>query len=289
MKNTFNYIELIRPHQWVKNLFLFAPLFFTFKYSLEKVAIVSLGFFLFSLAASSIYIFNDYRDIDEDRQHPEKKNRPLANGTVSVKSSIFLMLVFLSIAVAGAYLLFVDFFLILLGYIALNILYTLKFKHISILDITIISIGFVLRIFAGAVLIKVEPSMWIVLITFVLALFLAMAKRRDDCILSLNGEKTRKNIDGYNLELVNSSMVFMASITVVSYIMYTVSPEIIENIGSNKLYLTTIYVIVGILRYMQITFVEEKSGSPTKIVLSDRFLQGVIVFWLFSFWALHSL
>ena len=171
----------------------------------------------------------------------------------------------------------------------MNILYTIKLKHISILDISIIATGFVLRIFAGAVIIAVDPSMWIVLVTFLLAMFLALAKRRDDCLLAGEGKKTRRNIGGYNLEMINLSMVFMAVLTAVAYIMYTVSPEVINRIGSDRLYLTTVFVVTGVLRYMQITFVEEKSGNPTKIVLKDRFLQLVIILWLVTFWALHSL
>jgi hypothetical protein len=138
-------------------------------------------------------------------------------------------------------------------------------------------------VFAGAVLIAVTPTMWIVLVTFLLALFLALAKRRDDCLLAQGGLKTRKNIDGYNLELVNAAMVLMAAVTLVSYIMYTVSPEVVVRFGSDYLYLTALFVIVGILRYMQITFVEENSGSPTKLLLKDRFLQLTLVGWVMSF------
>ena len=165
----------------------------------------------------------------------------------------------------------------------MNIAYTFSLKHISILDISIIAIGFVLRIYAGAALIDNTPSMWIVLVTFVLALFLALAKRRDDCLLALDGKKTRKNIDGYNLEMVNAAMTLMAGVTVVSYIMYTVSPEVTQRLGTN-LYLTSAFVIIGILRYMQLTFVEHNSGSQTKLVLKDRFLQLVLIGWIGSFY-----
>lgn len=284
-----NAIKLIRPQQWVKNFFVFAPLFFTFEYSAERVIATSLGFLFFCFAASSIYVFNDYYDIAEDREHPEKKNRPLASGSISKKGAILIMVFFLFIAAAGSVSLSAQYASILGFYIVMNILYTLWLKHISILDITIISTGFVLRIFAGSAVINVEPSMWIVIVTFLLALFLAFAKRRDDCLLADEGKKTRKNIRGYNLEMINLSMVFMATLTVVAYIMYTISPEVISRIGSDRLYLTSFLVVIGILRYMQITFVEENSGSPTKLVLKDRFLQGVIIVWLFSFWALHSL
>lgn len=277
-------IKLLRPHQWIKNFFVFAPLFFTFNFQTEVVTTVAIGFALFSLAASSIYVLNDYHDIAEDRAHPTKKNRPLASGAVSKKTAIILMLTLFSVSLVGAAILSSMFVLVLAIYILMNIAYTFGLKHISILDISIIAIGFVLRIYAGAVLIGNTPSMWIVLVTFVLALFLALAKRRDDCLLALDGKKTRKNIDGYNLEMVNAAMTLMAGVTVMSYIMYTVSPEVIERLGTHNLYLTSVFVIIGILRYMQLTFVEQNSGSPTKLVLKDRFLQLVLIGWIGSFY-----
>ncbi len=279
-----HYIILLRPHQWIKNFFIFAPLFFTFNFQAEVVTTVAIGFILFCFAASAIYILNDYHDLVEDRAHPTKKSRPLASGEVSKKIAIFLMLTLFLVSLVGAAMLSSMFVLVVAIYILMNIAYTFGLKHISILDISIIAIGFVLRIYAGAVLINNTPSMWIVLVTFVLALFLALAKRRDDCLLALDGKKTRKNIDGYNLEMVNAAMTLMAGVTVMSYIMYTVSPEVIERLGTHNLYLTSVFVIIGILRYMQLTFVEQNSGSPTKLVLKDRFLQLVLIGWIGSFY-----
>lgn len=279
-----NILLLIRPHQWIKNFFLFAPLFFSFSFVSEKVIVVCLGFLLFSLAASSIYVLNDYHDIEEDKAHPTKRNRPLASGKVSKSSAKVLIFGLMSLSLFGSLMLSFEFMIVVLLYIVLNIAYTFKLKHISILDISIIAVGFVLRIYAGAVLIDNSPSMWIVLVTFVLALFLALAKRRDDCLLALDGKKTRKNIDGYNLEMVNASMTLMAGVVVLSYIMYTVSPEVIARLGTHKLYFTSFFVILGILRYMQLTFVLQNSGSPTKLVLKDRFLQLVLIGWLLSFY-----
>lgn len=277
-------IKLIRPHQWIKNFFLFAPLFFSFSFTSEKIIMVCLGFLLFSLAASSIYVLNDYQDIEEDKAHPTKRNRPLASGKVSKSSAKVLIFGLMSFSLFGSVVLSIDFMAVVMFYIVLNIAYTFRLKHVSILDISIIAVGFVLRIYAGAVLIGNSPSMWIVLVTFVLALFLALAKRRDDCLLALDGKKTRKNIDGYNLEIVNSAMSLMAGVTILSYIMYTVSPEVIARLGTHNLYLTSFFVIIGILRYMQLTFVLQNSGSPTKLVLKDRFLQLTIITWIISFY-----
>lgn len=275
---------LIRFHQWSKNFFLFAPLFFSFNFSSLDFFNVFFGFLFYSLAASSIYILNDYHDIEEDRQHPTKKHRPLASGAISKRLALVIMSLLAGVGLLGSVALSFDFACILLIYILLNIAYTFKLKHIAILDIVAISIGFVLRIFAGAMLIKVNPSMWIVLVTFVLALFLALAKRRDDCLLALDGKKTRRNIDGYNLEMINAAMTLMSAVTIVSYIMYTVSSEVISRLGTHNLYLTSLFVIVGIFRYMQLTFVEQNSGSPTKLLIKDRFLQLTIIGWVISFY-----
>lgn len=275
---------LLRPHQWIKNIFLFAPLFFSFAYTFDYFFNVLVGFMLFSFLASSIYIFNDYCDIEEDRQHPTKKNRPLAKGSITKQQAIVLMLFLSSLTFIASAFISLEFMSILVIYATLNLLYSIRLKHIAILDISIIAIGFVLRIFAGAVLIDKPVSMWIILVTFLLALFLALAKRRDDVLLNQKGTKTRKNIDGYNLEMINASMTLMATSTVVSYIMYTVSPEVIAKTGTHNLYLSAIFVIIGVLRYFQLTFVEQNSASPTKLLLKDTFLQFIVLAWIISFY-----
>lgn len=278
-----HFFVLLRPHQYVKNLFIFAPMLFSFALASENIIATFIAFVLFSLIASSIYVLNDLMDIQEDRQHPKKKNRPLASGKVSPQSAKLLILTLATVAFIFAFLYNQQLFIVLLIYFVLNIAYSLKLKHITIVDIFIIASGFVLRLFAGAAVIDTPLSMWIIIMTFLLALFLAVAKRRDDVLLSSQGKETRKNIDGYNLEFVNAVMVFMSGVIVVAYILYTVSDEVIERLNSEYLFLTTFFVILGIMRYMQLTFVEQNSGSPTKIVLKDRFLQLTIMFWLASF------
>ncbi|MDD3475329.1 MAG: UbiA prenyltransferase family protein [Sulfurimonas sp.] len=276
--------KLFRVHQYIKNLFIFMPLLFSFSYMDAHDNIYTLiTFVLFSLLASSVYIFNDLMDINEDRAHPTKKYRPIASGAVSTKRAKSLILVLSLTSLSLSLVLSFKLFIVLLIYFILNISYSTKLKHIAILDIFIIATGFVLRLFAGSVVTDINLSMWIILMTFLLAIFLALAKRRDDVLLSLEGQETRKNIDGYNLEFVNAAMVLMAGVVVVSYIQYTISPEVIERIGTEYLYLTSFFVVLGILRYMQITFVEQDSGSPSKIVIKDTFLKVTILFWLISF------
>jgi 4-hydroxybenzoate polyprenyltransferase len=284
-----SYIKLLRPQHYIKNIFIFAPLFFSFSFSKSNFISSSVAFLLFSIIASSIYIFNDLADIEEDKQHPKKKNRPLASGTVNPSFAIFIIVLLSSISLICALFKDTELFMVLLIYFFLNIAYSLKLKHISLLDIFTIAIGFVLRLFAGATVIKAPLSPWIIIMTFLLALFLAVSKRRDDVMLSLQGKVTRKNIDGYNYEFVNAAMVFMSGVIVVAYILYTISDEVTSRLGTKLLFLTTAFVILGIFRYMQISFVEQNCESPVKIVYKDRFIQLTILFWLISFFTIVKL
>ena len=283
-------IKLIRTHQYIKNLFIFLPLFFALKITNTDLLFNSfIAFIAFSLTASAIYTLNDYHDIQEDREHPKKKNRPLASGAISKPQAIIIMLVLL---LAG-FLLMATFSIntvgILLSYVVMNIAYSFYLKHIAILDVVIIAIGFVLRLFIGSSVTGIALSMWIVLMTFLLALFMALAKRRDDVLIYIDtGKKMRKVIDGYNLQFLDTAMAIMASVVIVSYVSYTTTAEVIERVHSQYLYLTALFVILGIMRYLQITFVLKDSGSPTKIVLKDRFMQITIFAWIVSFaWILY--
>lgn len=263
------------------------PLLFSLHFNDTTALLHTIGAFaLFSLMASSIYVFNDLLDVEEDKKHPTKRFRPLAIGSVSSANAKIIIAILSSASLLASFAFNINLFIVLLSYFILNIFYSIKLKHIAIVDIFIIATGFVLRLFAGSSVSDVPLSMWIILVTFLLAIFLALAKRRDDVLLSQEGKETRKNIDGYNLEFVNASMVLMAGVVIVSYIQYTISQTVIDRLGTSNLYLSAFFVILGILRYMQITFVEENSGSPTKIVLEDRFLQMTILFWLVSFIAI---
>ncbi len=283
-------ITLIRPHQYVKNLFIFLPLFFAGLIAEVELLCEALAAFVaFSLSASAIYIVNDYRDIAEDRLHPKKMLRPLASGTVRKTTAIAVMLLLFVLGLSLMAALSLTALGVLLGYIALNIGYSFFLKHISIVDVIIIAIGFVLRLFVGSTVTAIPLSMWIVSMTFLLALFLALAKRRDDLLIFLNtGEKTRKVIDGYNLSFIDGAMAIMAAVVIMAYILYTTSSSIVQSLNSEYLYLTTLFVVVGIMRYFQVTLVEHDSASPTKVVLKDRFLQLTIIAWVMAFvWIIY--
>ncbi len=283
-------IKLLRPQQYIKNLFIFLPLFFALKITdAELLANASIAFIAFSLTASAVYILNDYHDIEEDRQHPKKKDRPLASGAISKTEALGIMAVLFVAGFGLMAMLSLQAVMILLVYVVMNIAYSLYLKHIAILDVTIIAIGFVLRLFIGSAVTDIPLSMWIVIMTFLLALFMALAKRRDDVLIFLDtGKKMRKVIDGYNLQFLDTAMAIMASVVIVSYTIYTTSPEVVTRVHSQYLYLTALFVILGIMRYLQITFVLKDSGSPTKIVFKDRFIQLTLLGWIITFaWILY--
>jgi 4-hydroxybenzoate polyprenyltransferase len=283
-------VALARPHQYIKNFFVFLPAFFAFKLHEPRVLLdAGVVFIAFCLTASSVYILNDWQDRADDRKHPEKQFRPLASGRVTAFQAFstlasFLLGGVLLAATSGSAVIS-----LLAIYFLLNLAYSYKLKHQPIIDITCISIGFVLRLFAGAAATGVNLSHWIIVMTFLLALFLALAKRRDDVVLcNTTGQQARKVIDGYNLKFLDAAMVMTASIVVLAYILWSISPTVTAKLSSSYTFLTAIFVVLGILRYMQISFVEEKSGSPTKVLLRDRFVQMTLVGWLGSFvWILY--
>jgi 4-hydroxybenzoate polyprenyltransferase len=249
----------------------------------------AIAFIAFSLVASAIYTLNDYRDIEDDRQHPKKKNRPLASGAISKPQALVIIVILLIAGFTIMALLSKEAAGILALYVLLNIAYSINLKHIAILDIVIIAVGFVIRLFIGSTVTGVPLSTWIVVMTFLLALFLALAKRRDDVLIYLDtGKKLRQAIDGYSLQFLDISMSIMASVVIVAYISYSTSEEVIERMQNNFLYLTSLFVIMGIMRYLQIAFVMKESGSPTKIVLKDHFMQIILIGWALTFaWVLY--
>lgn len=281
-----NYIKLLRPKHWAKNLFLFVPLFFAGKFfELDKIVLLIGGFLAFSFLASSIYIINDYRDIEDDKKHPEKRHRPLAAGTVNKTFSLVLSILLTLSGLTLAYL--VDTsgkFLFIAGiYYVLNMLYSFGLKNIAIIDILILATGFVLRVKGGAELAGVNTTEWFIIMTFLLALFMALAKRRDDVMLKLNtGAEMRKSMKGYSLEFLNTLLALFSAILIVSYINFTVTPAAHVKYGF-RLFYTSLFVIAALMRYLQITFIHNKAGSPTDVLYRDRFIQITLALWAVSF------
>ena len=277
-----NLIRLIRPHQWVKNLVVLLPVFFGGALlHIESVYAGLVTALCFSFAASSIYCLNDIVDVDDDRQHPVKCHRPLASGAISITQGYTLMFLMFILSMLSTFLLChnqLETASVILFYWILNIAYCLKLKQYAIIDVCVVSFGFVLRILAGGYATSIHLSKWIVLMTFLLMLFLSFAKRRDDVVrMNETGHAPRQNTIRYNLTFINQAITITASVTLVCYIMYTVSPETIQNFHTDYLYLTSVFVLVGLLRYIQIAVVDKRSGDPTKVMLHDRFMQFVVL------------
>lgn len=284
-----NILLLLRPHQWLKNLFIFLPLFFD-RHLLEIDYLMPtlVAFFAYCFAAGSIYCFNDIHDREADRQHPKKRLRPIASGAVSVRAGYTLMALMLVLSITTIWLLPTQsrwqVMAILLFYYAMNIAYCIRLKQIALVDVFIIATGFVLRIAIGGVATHIHLSHWIILMTFLLALFLAFAKRRDDVIIyEGTGVKPRANVNRYNLVFMNQAISIVASVTMVCYIMYTVSEEVIRRMDNSLLYATSVFVLAGLMRYLQLTIVDAKSGSPTRVLMKDRFVQYCILGWIVLF------
>ena len=283
-------LKLIRPQQWLKNVFVMIPMFFGGSLlDPGDIRASVLTFLAYSFIASSVYCFNDINDVEADRRHPVKCKRPLASGALTMGAAWVLTALTLVLAAAFTAMLGCKEHIlkvggILLFYYVLNIFYCVKLKQYAIVDVCVVAFGFVLRVLAGGYATDIVPSKWLVLMTFLLTLFLSFAKRRDD-VLRMNetGEPPRKNTIRYNLTFINQAITVSASVTLVCYIMYTVSPEVVARFGSDMLYLTSVFVLLGLLRYMQITVVDKKSGDPTKMVLRDRFTQLVIAAWALTF------
>lgn len=283
-------IRLLRPHQWVKNGFVFLPMFFSGRlFDMYCWQQALMCFAAYALMSSAIYCLNDLCDIEADRKHPRKRTRPLASGEVSVRSAV-VMMALLAVGSVMVCALGMDsgrrwgVMSVIGGYLLLNVAYCFWLKRLAIIDVFIVSSGFVLRLTAGGLACAVWLSPWIVCLTFLLSLFLAFAKRRDDVVIrESQGLITRANIIGYNLQFMNQTLGIIAAVTIVCYIMYTVSPDVVSRLGSRYLYATSVFVLAGILRYLQVAIVDLNCGSPTKVLLKDRFLQGCFVCWILLF------
>ena len=281
-----NYLRLLRINHWIKNFFIFIPVFFSAHiFDISYITQSIIGFVCFSLTASSVYIYNDWKDIEKDCLHPTKKDRPLAAGKIKAQSALYLA-VFLFIMAVIIHVIFIKEWIslaILLFYVAQNFLYTLRLKKIAIVDVTIISLGFVLRLVYGGTINGIVLSEWIILMTFLLSLFLAFSKRRSDVVLfDATGTKIRKSTSGYNLHFIDISLSITASVVIIAYLMYTTSDSIIAKFGK-EVYMTSFFVIIAILRYLKIIIVNQRYGDPTRVLYKDLFIRLLILAWIFSF------
>lgn len=284
MTSASTVLRLLRPRQWVKNAFVVAPLFFTpTAWTRAQGAAVLLTVIVFCLLSSAVYVINDYADREADRLHPVKKTRPIASGEIAPGAALAIAAVLLAAAaILSVLLLPRAVAIVAAAYFSINLLYSFRLKHVAILDVLIVATGFVLRVDAGAAAIQVEPTVWIVVCTGLLALFLALAKRRDDLAKELS-QTHRPSLAGYSQRFIDQALAMILGALLVSYLIYTTDQTVIARYGTDKLYLTAPFVIAGVLRYLQITVVEQRSGSPTDIALTDRFLIVTMIGWVIVF------
>jgi len=246
------------------------------------------GFIAFSLIASAVYALNDMIDAPLDRNHPDKCRRPIASGAIKPTTAVVLILVWMGGGMLLAAALNRELLLIVIAYFIVNVAYSFRLKHFALIDVSLIGLGFLLRVFAGGAATGVGISQWLIVLTFLLALILGLAKRRGEYLVETNGQPFRKALEGYNLPFLDNSIVVCSTVAIVAYLMYCFSPEVTGRMGSDKIYYTAFFVIIGILRYLQLTLVYNKTESPVRALLRDPFLQAVLVGWIGSFaWLLY--
>jgi 4-hydroxybenzoate polyprenyltransferase len=281
-------VKSLRPTQWAKNLFVLAPAVFSSLLLHPEILVrAALALVAFCFASSSVYLVNDLRDREEDRKHPLKKLRPLAAGTLKVSTAIVAVVVLAGAAAAISVRLGSSFAAILGGYLLLNLLYTFWLKHMVILDVMSISLGFVLRVEAGAVASRVEVSRWLLLCTIFLALFLAFSKRRHEITLLAGAAAgQRRVLDQYSPAFLDQMINVVTASSVVSYALYSVAPETVQKYNTRDLVYTIPMVLYGIFRYLYLMYQQPGERNPTEAILRDppflinMALWGAAVVWI---------
>ena len=276
-----DWIQLIRPPQWVKNFFVVAPLLFSGRALEPQWVVRSLAaFVMFCMLASSIYLWNDAADAEQDRAHPTKRQRPVAAGRISKRQAITVGMVLLVAALALAWRLG-PLVLGLAGtYVVLNVLYTLRLKQMVLLDVFAIAVFFLLRLLTGSAAIDVRASVWLLLCGGLLALYLGFTKRRHELtLLGASSPEHRSVLSHYSTGFLDQMSSVLLAVTVVSYIMYTLSSETARQVGDDALSYSTIFVLYGVFRYLYLVH-QRNGGSPTKTLLTDRSLLVTVVLWV---------
>ena len=280
LRHFYYLIESLRPRQWTKNVFIFAGIFFSGQLFVpDKVLEVLFGFFLFGLASGGIYLLNDIIDIESDRAHPKKSNRPIASGRLSKRAALCYFIFITLLGIICSLFLNRNFGLCIITYVLLNIFYSFKAKQIVILDVMCISLGFVIRGFAGCILVYVTPSDWLIVCSINISLFLGFCKRRQEANLFFsNNNNTRSVLKFYNNGFLNQLIAIVTSASFISYVLYTVSPETVLRFGNRNLLFTIPFVLYGIFRYLFLIFGKAGDENPTDIIIKDKpfLLNGIL-------------
>lgn len=273
------YLLLLRPKQWIKNFFVFAALLFSGNMEkLSYIAMAAFAFACFCVVSSVVYIFNDMLDIEKDRKHPKKKNRPLASGAVGKSEAVVMLILLTPVSVYFSFLIDTAFGLLIVLYLVNNVLYTLYVKNLVILDVMSIALGFIIRVAGGAVAIRVGISPWLLLCTLLLALFLGFSKRRNELVvLQEDAEHHRTILQHYSLDFIDNMLSIVTASTVISYSLYTFFAS------ADKLSMITIpYVLYGIFRYQYIIYNKNLGESPEEVAISDKPLLINIILWVLT-------
>jgi 4-hydroxybenzoate polyprenyltransferase len=281
------YMSGLRPRQWIKNLIVLAPLIFSrnlFRPEMALLSLLALG--VFCLLSGGIYVFNDLVDYQQDRAHPVKRNRPIASGKIPKRGALIFGMAVTAAGLLAAAAIDISFFWVCLAYTGLMILYSLGLKHMVVLDVLIISIGFVLRAMAGVEVLKdtdsgVVMSPWLLVCTLFLALFLGFSKRRHE--LSLLASKAglhRKSLEDYSKEFLDAMIAVVTASTVITYAIYTIWPGTVQKFNTGNLIYTIPFVVFGLFRYMYLVIMKNQGGSPSEILVSDAPLVTDILLWV---------
>jgi len=275
-------IAAMRPKQWTKNLVIFAGLVFSQNFfHLGFLEVSVLAFIAFCLNASSVYIINDIKDLEQDRLHPVKKFRPLPAGRISTRQAAFLSVILAVISLALAFWLNLHYGALLALYWVMMIVYSFALKHVVIVDIMIISAGFIIRAISGAVVLDVMISRWLLACAIFLSLFLILAKRRNEIVeLGANASEHRAILDEYGERFLDQMIAVVTACTVISYVLYTVDPGTVQKFHTANLILTVPFVIYGIFRYLYLVYQKNMGGRPEMILLADRPLLLSVFLWV---------
>lgn len=279
-----NYIKLFRVLQWIKNLFVFVPLLFS-KHLFEHDYFLQVlgGFFIFSLASSIVYIINDIIDIESDRAHPIKQNRPLPSGKISVKSALIAAGILLAALALSLQYFNYEFIASVAAFIALNVLYSVKLKNIVILDVFSIAAGFMIRVIAGALIINVEISSWLILTTMFLSLFLGIMKRYSELNLAIEqGSTTRKVLEDYTEQFAMHMATITAAAVIICYALYTVAERTVNVFGTEYMIYTTPIVVFGIFRYMFLIYLHRQGENTSEIMVTDIPMIVTVLVYIFA-------
>jgi 4-hydroxybenzoate polyprenyltransferase len=272
----------LRPSQWTKNLLVFAALVFAVKLFDARSAIAAAGtFVVFCALSSAVYLSNDIADRESDRQHPLKRSRPIASGALPVPVAGAAAAGLAAVGLAGAFAISAHLGLVAIAYLVLQFLYSGPLKHVVILDVLTVALGFVLRAIAGAEAIEVSISHWLLVCTILLALFIVLAKRRHELVLLADDAPTHRPILGeYSPYLLDQMIAIVAAAALVAYILYATSPETTARFGTPYVGLTIPFPIYGIFRYLYLVHRREGGGSPADLLLSDRPLLACVALWM---------